>query len=796
MSSSPEDGTWRGLSRPIAIAFSVSASVLLLQLVQTRIYSVVFWNHFVYFIISIALLGFGISGTWLSLGPNTLLSRVLSLRNAALGFVVSTLISSLLLPSLGWFSAFYLFVSLPQTLKLLITYLLAVFPYLFAGWILGVIFRDYARHMHALYFADLAGAGLGCLGFLVGMQSLGAVNLTLIAAGVLALPVFLSEPKARGNWVVALATVLALGVLSCVAGNISKAITPEPGKAMQYIYHNLPDSAHSVEFSEWNPISRIDVVACPEEYPGRKIIFIDGDALTKMVVAPEFPAPPFDPEREALAANATPYLFLKQPERVLVIGVGGGIDVYTALRAAAKHIDAVEINPTTARLLLKDCREDTAGLMYQPGVQPWTEEGRSFVRRSGGQYDLIMINAIDTFAALSAGAYVLSENYLYTVDAIKDYVNHLKDEGMLCITRQGPFPERARLFIMCVEALAQLGVQNPENNILMSFHYDSGSTLVRKRAFFDDERAALARHVTTHGNVMYYPAASGSRTCEEQEIMQIYVAHRKNGDHDAYLDELPFDVRPVTDDSPFFFHYDRPGQLLSVFADRAAGQFLRGHWPSFTLLVLLAFTIAMVLVFMFAPLLGRAAPRVEYFAAWLVYFACLGVSFIFVEIALMQRFALLLGHPSRSLALVLAALLVFAGIGSGLCGRLRLSLSLCLGLLVILIVAAAFLYPKIIVLMLGESLPIRSLVAVALVAPLGLFMGMPFPSGIRRVSEYGSEAVPWMWAVNGGTTVLGSVLAIVVAIWFSFTAVLAAAGVGYLVVLFLSLRLFVRREGV
>jgi hypothetical protein len=349
---------------------------------------------------------------------------------------------------------------------------------------------------------------------------------------------------------------------------------------------------------------------------------------------------------------------------------------------------------------------------------------------------------------------------------------------------------------MCIEALAQLDIQDPENNILMSFHYDCGSTLVRRRPFSEDECAALARNVTAHGNVMYYPVSADSRTSEEQKIMHTYVERRKNGDQKSYLGELPFDVRPVADDSPFFFHYDRPGRLFGVFADRAAGQFLRGHWPSFTLVTLLAFTTIVVLVFMFAPLFARAAPPVESFAAWLVYFACLGVSFIFVEIALMQRFALLLGHPSRSLALVLAALLMFAGIGSGLKGKLGLSLSWCLGMLIVVILAAAFLYPKMILLALGASLEIRGLVAVALVAPLGMFMGMPFPSGITRVCDYGSDAVPWMWAVNGGATVLGSVLAIVLAIWFSFTTVLIAAALGYFLAWLLSLRLFPRRQGV
>jgi hypothetical protein len=367
------------------------------------------------------------------------------------------------------------------------------------------------------------------------------------------------------------------------------------------------------------------------------------------------------------------------------------------------------------------------------------------------------------------------------VDAVKDYLLHLNDDGVLCITRQGPDPERARLFVMCIEALWEIGIGNPENNVMMTFYGDTGSLIARKRPFSDEERALLAKNAESGGNVMYYPNVSKNVISEEPGIMRRYVEERKRGGASAYLASLPFDIHPVTDDSPFFFHYDRPGELMKVFSDRAVGQFLRGHWPSFTLLTLFGFTIIMVGAFMFAPLLTRRSQRMDSFWAWLVYFSCLGVSFIFVEIALMQRFALLLGHPSRSLALVLAALLLFAGIGSGLQGKLKFPLVWLLGALVVVIFAAAFLYPSVIMFALSASLPVRGMVAVGLVAPLGILMGAPFPAGIRRVSEHGAQAVPWMWAVNGGSTVLGSVLAIILAIWYSFTTVLVVAALGYLI---------------
>jgi hypothetical protein len=186
---------------------------------------------------------------------------------------------------------------------------------------------------------------------------------------------------------------------------------------------------------------------------------------------------------------------------------------------------------------------------------------------------------------------------------------------------------------------------------------------------------------------------------------------------------------------------------------------------------------------MFLPLMRAGRGSLPRFPLWLLYFACLGGAFIFVEIALMQRFALLLGHPSRSLALVLGALLFSAGVGSYASGRWSPSLPVVLGVLAVALLGVAFVYPFIISAMLGQPLWIRGLVTVGLVAPLGFLMGMPFPTGIRIVAMHGKDSVPWMWAVNGGMSVLGSVLAIILAIQSSFTAVLVAAALGYAVAL-------------
>jgi len=480
-----------------------------------------------------------------------------------------------------------------------------------------------------------------------------------------------------------------------------------------------------------------------------------------------------------LVRSRSPYYVRSNPESVLVIGAGGGSDVLAALRGGAKRIDAVEINPTTARIMLDEYRDVSNDLFHRPGVRLLTEEGRSFVRRSGQRYDLIVINAIDTYAALNAGAYMLSENYLYTVEAVKDYLEHLTDRGILVITRWDHEAEAPRLFNVMLEALYELGYAEPNRHIVAHARDFWVAVLVSPGPFSDEETQRLKTYEQGLGATFYFPLPPAERAQGSQTLFNEYAEARSDHTQATILDECFYDISPVHDDSPFFFHYEKARHMLQVLREEGPINYMRGHWPSFTLTALLVILAIAVGLFMFLPLLRHGRADLPRFPLWLAYFGCLGVSFIFVEISMMQRFALLLGHPSRSLALVLGSLLFFAGVGSYVRARWRVPLRAALVALVCAILVAAFAYPVLINAALGLPLWLRGLVTVALVGPVAAIMGMPFPTGIRAVSEYSRQAVPWMWGVNGGATVLGSILAIVVAIHAGFTTVLAVAALGY-----------------
>jgi spermidine synthase len=767
------------IAAPLQVA-GVSAAVLLLQLLQTRLFSVIYWNHVVYFIISVALLGFGVAGTLLAMGPDTWLARRLTVRRAGVLFVAATLAATLAGP---WLAVSLATVSTQagQVVRLLCTYLVAVLPYLFAGWVLGAIFRDHARRIHTLYFADLASAAGGCLLFVGLIRPLGLVSLLLVACLLVAVPCLLS-PGGRRPWLAPLLVALLLVPVAARRPAVEAGIRSEPTKGINSLHARLAAGDAPVhERSEWNAISRIDVVSTRYK-PRLKRVFIDGDAWT-YVATPEAGADLMSPV----------YRIRPRPRAALIIGAGGGVDVTIALRAGASAVEAVEINPSTTELMRTVYRADTRGLFLDPRVRLEAEEGRSYVRRSASRYDVIALHGIDTFAAQSAGAYVLSENYLYTVEAFVDYLRHLADDGIVSVTRWGTPEESLRLFVVAVEALARLGVTSPEGHVRALLVNGWIHLLVKRTPYTPAQAAAFVRETALPATSALYPPAEGLATYPGE-----YLRHRARGEHQGFLARLPFDASPVFDDSPFFFHFERwlrvaaPGRVDAPPAGDAAA-LVRGNWPTLTLFGLLGLSAVVVALGMVLPVVvtrRRAArPPWRAVAPWLLYFSCLGFAFIFIEIALMQRFALVLGHPSRALVAVLGTLLGAAGVGSYASARLRLAPVWCMALIVGLTLALAYGYPPLLDLLLPRPLWLRVLATCGLVFPLGFFLGVPFPAGLAEVAGHHRDVVPWMWAANGATSVFGSILAIVLAMGVGFTAVLQLAAAGYLVALLVFLRL-------
>jgi hypothetical protein len=420
-------------------------------------------------------------------------------------------------------------------------------------------------------------------------------------------------------------------------------------------------------------------------------------------------------------------------------------------------------------------------------------EGRSYVRSHGGYYDLIQMSGVDTWAALSSGAYVLSENFLYTVEAIQEYYKHLRPDGILSVGRftLDPPRESLRLVSIAFQALKELGVEHPEEQIIAASWGNPylGRLLVKRSSFTPDEvnrHADGVRRAGEGGTVYYAPGMVGNNPYSA--LVVAFAA----GTEKTFFRDYQYDVTPVYDDKPFFFEYYKWSHILRDMSHAGEGGQIGANRPVGLMVLgsLLAQVSLLVLAFIYAPLyvFKRAGTRIPRWSSIATYFSCLGFGYMFVEIGLMQRFVLFLAHPAYSIPVVLGTLLLSSGAGSLTALRLpwpapqRMQLVLLTlgGLLVFLILVLRPAFDA----ALGLPFGARVAISIAILAPVGFFMGMPFPLGISAVSDLGPHLVPWAWGINGGTSVLGSVLAIVVAMGTGFTWVLLFSAGIYLVAFF------------
>ncbi|HTY44870.1 MAG TPA: hypothetical protein VMD52_02630 [Patescibacteria group bacterium] len=767
--------------------FLISLATLVIEISLTRICSVIMWYHFAFMVVSIALLGFAASGAFLTVAPRI---RSGDIRKTpallALFFSAATLIGLLAVNRLS-LDPFQILDSPAHIIKLFIFYILFTVPFFFAGLCMVFLFFRMPDKAGSIYFANMLGSGFGCFAavFLIPVFSnagaiIAAVFLVLAAA-------FFFNAHASGRLTVAAAlmALLSLLLLANAKSLFTFKIATSKGLALR-----LQNEPARQRFTSWNAFSQIDVLAPgefyyapglsrlynPELVPPQMSIYIDADALTPITA---FDGTASGIEFLKFIPSSVAYS-LRKGSDVCIIGTGGGYDVLTALSVGqARQVAAVEMNPDIVALV-KNYFRDFAGHIYSlPQVKVHTAEGRSFIHNSTARYDIIQLSLVDTWAAASTGAYSLAENYLYTTEAFVDYINHLKQNGILTLTRWvlAPPKETLRLAGLALSSLERLGVSRPENNIVMIESEGVGVLLVKREAFEEAEVRQIRRISEAAGfTVMYAPGVFGQN---------IFYSFFHAADRSAFCREYPFNITPSSDDKPFFFHYyswknSNPLAFWRLFSiDRNNISYL---------ILLAAFLQAAVLsaLFVLGPLYWarRRHDKAVFRPGPLVYFACLGVAFMFVEVSLIQKFILFLGQPVYSLSVVLFSLLFFAGFGSLLSNRIRRqrlkALGAVIAVLALLVAGYPFILSRLPYLFIGMALGWRFFVCVLLLAPLGLLMGFPFPMGLRAASAADAQLVPWAWGVNGCFSVIGSILSVMLAMSFGFSLVLCSAAFLYL----------------
>jgi hypothetical protein len=763
---------------------AVSAALLMTELALTRIFSVTMYYHFAFLAISIALFGLSASGVGVYLARRRLarFDTGCLLSTAAQTHALGTLLALACLVRVRVGLNYS-----PENLELMLAiYALAALPFFTGGAVMSLAFGRLTDRINVLYAADLIGAAAGCMSLIPLLNWFGAPGVVITAAvlSIAASVGFAPSTSRRRTATIGTLLILVVGAIELVGA------TP---------FDVVDTKGHvgdRILFSKWNSFSRVAVYDRPHgdwsvspKFSGTRpqSLFMDIDSAASTPIL-KGTGDPADASYLRYELTAFGYHFLEQPGKftALVIGPGGGRDLLSALVFGASHVDGVEINPIIARdVMLGQFRDFSGGIYANPRVSIYVDDGRNFVRRSRDRYDVIQASLVDTWAATAAGAYTLTENSLYTKEAFGEYFDHLTDRGLLTITRW--VFDGLRLVSLAQEACAARGVD--ASTRLAIIRYDRVATfLLKKQPFTPGEIARLRALSTELGfSILYAPGLPAPPAADDPVEMRRtgtsatdYWRLIRASDRRTFLASYPLDETPTTDDRPFFFHTTRLRDQMQVAFGRSM---LFGNGLS-ALMTLMAISAMLVVMFVIGPLvIGGDRPGAGW-GAWLAYFGALGAGFMLLEVALLQRFVLLLGHPVYSLTVTLFSLLLGTGIGSLISRRIeaprvRDVTSYALGAIVAAALAAAAALPLLVDVGIPWALPLRIAFAIALILPLGILLGMPLPGGMRLVAADRADIIPWGWGINGAFSVVGATLAVFIAMNWGFSMTLASGAAVY-----------------
>jgi hypothetical protein len=792
--------------RPLFSIALLSAAALGYEVLLMRLFSIIQWHHFAYMIISLALLGYGASGTFIALTRERLLRHFETAYWLNLVLFGAASVTCYLIAQQIPFNPEEVLWDWRQALHLLAIYLLLALPFFFAANGIALALTRHTGAVARIYAADLLGAGLGSLAivtvlFLVfpgtALKLLGALGLA--AALLAARELRLSIP---GRQLPALAGMLML--LALPAGWLELQVSPYKGLTQM-----LRITGTQVVAERSSPLGLISVVESTtipfRHAPGLSLhaaaipaqlgLFTDADGMTVVNQNPQ--GQPLDYLDQL--TSALPY-HLASPQRVLILGAGGGSDIQQALNHGVPRVDAVELDPELVELVSRDYASWSGNIYTREGVQVALGDARGFIRQSRQHYDLIQLSMLDAYGASSAGLHALNENYLYTVEALQDYLAHVAPGGYLGISRWIKLPPRdtLKLFATAVQALQARGSSDPGAQLVLIRGWQTSTLLLKNGRFSGEEIAALREFCTARAfDLAWYrgmPATEANRFNILARPYFFEAATALAGTAAAdYIARYKFDITPATDDRPYFAHFFKWKVLPEILALRGQGGLPLLESGYLVLIATLLQAALISVIFILLPLAvlhrSRQHSRATVSRSRVVlYFFAIGLAFLFIEIAFMQKFILFLHHPLYAVATVLAAFLVFAGLGSAWTARLQRSdrpparpAWIAVAAIILIGTGHLLLSGPLLEQLMPLPLALRIGCATLLIAPLAFFMGMPFPLGLARVGAGRPALVPWAWGINGCASVLSAVMATLLAIQFGFSVVVVVALLLYLV---------------
>lgn len=787
---------------------ALAAATLLLESTLTRLLAVAQFYHFAFLVVSLALLGFGASGSLLSMvprlvqqAPARLVARcgVAFAITAALAYVVVNLLP---------FDSYSIAWDRRQVGYFVLYYLALTLPFLCAGIGTGAALAGSRGRSHLIYAANLLGSAAGVLLAPV-LLELAGVPAAVLASGLIALLPAVARgiaarrdgPRGRlgasagiAACAIGLAALIALSALN-LSGRGPLGLTLSPYKGLSYA-QRYPGSVHL--FGRWNAVSRVDVLgdAGTRLLPGLSYTYdgppplqiglsVDGDSLAPVpLTAPEaFAAAPFMPE--AIAHD------LRPAAQVLILEPGGGLGVTQALAGGAERVTAVLSNPLVRRAIA--LTDPTADPYASPRVRTVVEPARITLGRDPAAYDLVVLPLTDAYRPVASGAYSLAETYGLTVEALAAALARLKPDGILVATRwlQTPPSEDLRLLATLVEALERLSADS--HDALVAYRgIQTVTALIQPDGWSADELAAVRSFAAGRRYDLVW--APDIRADEINRYNRMPAAEHYEAvarlmaapDRTTFYRSWPYAVTPPTDDRPFFFHFFRWSQTSQVLASLGRTWQPFGGSGYLVLFALLALVLLLSGLLILAPLAFRRAGGVDRDALplrervrILAYFGLLGVAFLFVEIPLIQRWLLATGHATYAFTLVVFTLLLGSSLGSAWAHTAWLSRRRAVGVAALLVLLTALAGRPLVEAALGWPMLLRAAAAVISLAPMAVLMGTPFPLGLAWLEARTPGWLPWAWAVNGCASVVASVLAAILALSVGFTAVMCLGAAAY-----------------
>ena len=779
----------------------LSASIIAFQLVLMQIFSIVQWYHFAYMVISVALLGFGAAGTFLSIFRKWLLDRFdvvlpLTMFLAGISMSVVVVISQL---NFFRFDSLLLFSDYASIYKLFLTYLLFIIPFFLGALPIGLIFTNYVDYIGRLYFVNLIGSGAGGI-FVVIMfwvifpNVLPAVIALLpIISGVIAI----QEQSKRKLLILAFVSVI---IVSTYIINPPHLVLSE-FKSMSKTL-NLPDS--EITKRKCSPFGLVEVVSAPtiryapglslaykNTIPVKSAVFVNGDWFgpimswksTDTISIMDY------------TTNALPYTFGKK-ERVLILNAGTGGEIILALRNDAKEIIAIEPNPVITELLEKELADEVDSLFNNPFVRIKSTESRTYLLTDTSKYELIVLPVVGSFGGTS-GLFALKEQFEFTKEAFSEMWEKLNKDGIISVTCWLDYPVRNTLKALSTitEVLEEQGVMNLTEHIAAVKSWGTITFTVKKSPINLNERDQIREFCS---RLMFDPVMLPDlKSGEKEKYNKLQDEH-----FFKYLDEIisskrmmfysdyDFNIEPATDDKPYFSQFIRWKSIPNLkeqFGNNAIPFFEIGY--VIVILTFVQITIAAI-VLILLPLFKIGWKGGNKF--WtLIYFSGIGLGYMFVEIVFIQRFILYFGNPIYSAAFVISVMLILSGVGSYISSRLEINRKTFLSvtaIITILLLLYSLVLTGALQCTIAYPFSLKILFAVLFMIPVSVFMGMPFPIGLSFVSLRDKNSVPWAWGINGCVSVISAVLAVIISVELGFTWVMVIASFAYLLALSVNIK--------